>query len=101
VGRHEQEGLHEAGGERVGGPLYDPELHAEDIKIQRGELYLATDARAPLHRVRVRSSRELKFTNAVETYFSERFCCRTRTLLPIFVFEKNRNTACVSSLVLS
>ena len=29
-----------------------------DIKIQRGELYLATDARAPLLRVRVRSSRE-------------------------------------------
>jgi len=29
VGCHEQEGLHKAGGEQVGGPLYNPELHAE------------------------------------------------------------------------
>ena len=30
----------------------------KDIKIQRGELYLATDAHTPLLRVRVCSSRE-------------------------------------------
>ena len=34
-----------------------------------------------------------EFTNAVKTYFLERFCCGMQALLPDF--EKNRNTPCV------